>query len=134
MLTIVAPVAKDLLHESIHLQASFQISSLNLLVIAEIYLGLKLVHASERDKHLSVCVCVDLNEYIIQENAAFKFSYVFDVTGETCLWSFSPWQMYPSLRNPVIQFACFRDKAKALSEHLTTGVKMLWLKRDCTFK
>lgn len=57
MLTIVAPVAKDLLHESIHLQASFQISSLNLLVIAEIYLGLKLVHASERDKHLSVCVC-----------------------------------------------------------------------------
>lgn len=53
------------------------------------------MHAPEVDVHLCVCVwggstClyvfVDRNEYIIQENKAFKFSYVFNIfTGVTCL-------------------------------------------------
>lgn len=68
MLAIVALVAKDLLQASVRLQAGFQISSLNFLVIAEVYLGQKLVRAPELNMHLCVFVCVrvcvDLNEYI----------------------------------------------------------------------
>lgn len=56
MLAIVAPVGEDLLQASIRLQAGFQISSLNFLVVAEIYLGLKLVHPPELDMHLCVCI------------------------------------------------------------------------------
>lgn len=54
MLAIVAPVAEDLLQASIRLQAGFQISSLDFLVVAEVYPGLKLVPAPELDMRLCV--------------------------------------------------------------------------------